>query len=209
MSNFAVHLDVVVDTSGLESSIVKGFALASAGMSKNALGMIRGLGVALSSRLVVSTGPATITMANQLLGDLREILSRPGHGNVYTTEWRTDKSGRRFPLMHVSRTPHQASAVGEPPAADTGGLRSSVVYEIINTVRGIVIRLGTPLDYGYYLEYGVGVEPRPWLRLLANAVSQRGGSSGVSRTESSYTVIIAGHLKRSALGFLSGFFRRT
>lgn len=72
-------------------------------------------------------------------------LSHPGTGRIY-------KRGQ------VS---HQASAPGEPPAVDTGALRSSIGHEVI----GDVLRVGSALDYSAYLEFGTPkMEPRPSAR---------------------------------------------
>lgn len=62
---------------------------------------------------------------------------------------------------------HQASAPGEPPAADTGHLRRSIAIDDTNlNSANPRVRVGTNLQYGAALEYG---DPpkllmRPWLR---------------------------------------------
>lgn len=76
-----------------------------------------------------------------------EVLRRPGTGRVY-------KRG------NVS---HRASAPGEPPATNTGRLANSIDIEAIPELTDPTIRVGTGLDYGRHLQYGVPgrIEPRP------------------------------------------------
>ncbi len=78
----------------------------------------------------------------------------------------------------ASRKFHRPSAPGEPPAIDTGILRSSVSHEIkleglsINGFVGSDIDhirkrsdIGTDVEYGFYLEVGtIKMRARPWLR---------------------------------------------
>lgn len=67
---------------------------------------------------------------------------------------------------------HQASAPGEPPKTDTGGLASSIAI-VLGTNEA---RVGTGLTYGKYLEFGTTrMEPRPWLHpsLLENTETLR------------------------------------
>ena len=69
-------------------------------------------------------------------------------------------TGRVYVLSSPNRT-HQASAPGQPPATDTGALASSITAIIDGPHRA---RVGTALDYGFYLEHGTAnIEPRPWL----------------------------------------------
>lgn len=60
---------------------------------------------------------------------------------------------------------HRASAPGEPPAVDTGRLRSSITHEVKiqgNEVSGLV---GTNVEYAKYLELGTNkMAARPFLR---------------------------------------------
>lgn len=54
---------------------------------------------------------------------------------------------------------HQASSPGQPPAVDTGRLRSSITYEIGTNGRVLVARVGTNVSYAKHLEL-----TRPFLR---------------------------------------------
>ena len=77
-----------------------------------------------------------------------------------------NRSGREYTVPGTSTT-YTASAPGEAPASRTGQLRGSIEYEITrdNTY------IGTPLEYGLYLEKGsynpvtgAILYPRPWLK---------------------------------------------
>ena len=70
---------------------------------------------------------------------------------------------------------HHPSMPGQPPAVDTGNLRNSIRYEIVEGEKDISAIIGsTQKDPPYvtYLEYGTssggwggkGMAPRPWLR---------------------------------------------
>jgi len=74
-----------------------------------------------------------------------KISMKPGTGNEYL------RPGGKI---------HKASAPGEPPAVDTGRLRSSITHEIEGT-KGYV---GTNVEYALALEIGIGMKPRPFLR---------------------------------------------
>ena len=57
---------------------------------------------------------------------------------------------------------HTASLPGFPPNTDTGFLVRSIEWEVDKEkLQG---RVGTNLDYGYWLEFGTAeTKPRPWL----------------------------------------------
>lgn len=60
---------------------------------------------------------------------------------------------------------HRASSPGQPPAVDTGRLRSSITYEIGTQGRVLVARVGTNVEYAKHLELGTSrMRPRPFLR---------------------------------------------
>jgi hypothetical protein len=59
---------------------------------------------------------------------------------------------------------YRASAPGEPPATRLARLRQSVKYSVRRGRDDAVGVVGTPLEYGVYLEKGTGkMRPRPWL----------------------------------------------
>ena len=68
----------------------------------------------------------------------------------------------------------RASAPGEPPRKRLGLLRSSIGSEKAND-SGTIMRVGTNLDYGFFLEFGTkrGLAPRPWLRPALKQNRQR------------------------------------
>ncbi len=97
--------------------------------------------------VIEGTEPAVA--ASIVLVDLiKQILSQPGSGRVFV------RRGIR----------HQASAPGEPPAADTGNLRSKIGFQIKAPGRiGIGVAAGAP--YWKFLEFGTRfIDPRPFLR---------------------------------------------
>lgn len=79
---------------------------------------------------------------------------------------------------------HVPSAPGEPPAVDTGNLRSSVLWELDNGTSSLspgtgagatTARIGVPEHaiYGLYLEVGsekTNLEARPWMVPAVDAV---------------------------------------
>lgn len=70
------------------------------------------------------------------------------------------KSGRVYTRKGVS---HRASAPGQYPASDTGGLSSSV-RKVLPTAGNLTGEVGTNVTYGKYLEFGTSkMAARPWL----------------------------------------------
>jgi HK97 gp10 family phage protein len=58
---------------------------------------------------------------------------------------------------------HQASAPGQPPATDSGGLVKSISWRTFN--RGLSAETGSNIFYAPFLEDGTSkMDPRPWLR---------------------------------------------
>ena len=76
--------------------------------------------------------------------DIKKSM-KPGSGNEYP------RPGGKI---------HKASAPGEPPAVDTGRLRSSYTHE----VEGTTGYVGTNVKYALPLEIGIGMQPRPHIR---------------------------------------------
>ncbi len=66
------------------------------------------------------------------------------------------------------------SRPGEPPHKQTGRLRGSVAWELVDTGRTWIARVGTNVRYGRFLELGTRrIRPRPWLvRSLDESRSQ-------------------------------------
>lgn len=69
---------------------------------------------------------------------------------------RGPKSGRTYGR-------HQASAPGQAPATDTGGLVNSINWRTFN--RGLSAEVGSNIFYAHFLEEGTSkMAPRPWLQ---------------------------------------------
>lgn len=87
----------------------------------------------------------------------KRINRGPATGRVYTHEYWTDSQGR-LRQGRERRKPHQASAPGEAPMADKGGLVASI-YMDISPIRATV---GSRLAYSAMLEFGTRkIRPRP------------------------------------------------
>lgn len=123
--------------------------------------------VALNRILESPTGPAArviLSATVRVERRAKQLLSRKGSGRVYRRG--VTKGGRRrF---------HQASAPGQPPAADTGLLRASINRELSADGRGLVGRVGTSVKYGRYLELGTTkMRARPFLRPALEAADPK------------------------------------
>jgi HK97 gp10 family phage protein len=116
---------------------------------------------AVNQKLAAVTGgdSPTIRLAGlELERAIKLQLSKPGTGRLYER----------------GRTTHQASAPNEPPAPDTGALRSSVGSEVV----GGVLRVGVGMPYAPYLEFGTldaggAIAPRPFMRPAYESVKDR------------------------------------
>jgi len=61
---------------------------------------------------------------------------------------------------------HYSSQPGHPPAVDTGRLRASITYEVMQMFYKITGRVGTNVEYARHLELGTkDMQPRPYLRV--------------------------------------------
>ena len=93
---------------------------------------------------------------------LKAKLSRVGTGRVYTTNFFT-KNGKAIPIGE--RSPHQASAPGNPPAPDTYELMNSVDYAVNGGGSGVELKLGAAAEHATYTEFGTkNMQARPWFR---------------------------------------------
>lgn len=81
-------------------------------------------------------------LADEIKSDLITELSKQGSGRLYGA--------------------HKASAPGEPPAPDTGALRASVGWRLLDPD---TIRVSVGTQYAANLEYGTRtIAPRPFFR---------------------------------------------
>ncbi len=95
-----------------------------------------------------------------LTGVIKQSLGRPGPLPVQLTG---ERRKRREASIEAGGEQAQASKPGEPPRLRLGTLRASIANEATNN--GLTQRVGTPLKYGYWLEWGtLKMKPRPWLR---------------------------------------------
>lgn len=94
--------------------------------------------------------------------EAKEAVSKPGPTRGHATG--TSVGGETV----------RPSAPGEPPRKRLGILRNSIGSEPVNKSKTI-IRVGTNLPYGFYLEFGTkrGLKPRPWLRPALKVNRQR------------------------------------
>ena len=82
-------------------------------------------------------------------------------GRVYEFHYFTGPDGKLRQGRKRSK-PHQASAPGQYPASDTGGLAGSVALDIKGD--GKTATVGTHLMHGKFMEFGTAkVAARPWL----------------------------------------------
>lgn len=74
------------------------------------------------------------------------------------------KTGRIYPSRGRKGAKHQASAPGEPPAADTGELHTSITSPDTSTEGLIRFEPGANTPYAEALEFGTSkMEPRPFM----------------------------------------------
>lgn len=83
----------------------------------------------------------------------RGIAKGPKTGKIYTQRFATSKSGHVF--AYGSRPPHQASAPGEYPAADTGRLMGSIhdPQEVFVSATQVAIDIDVNAEYAAPLEF--------------------------------------------------------
>lgn len=69
---------------------------------------------------------------------------------------------------HNKKKLHYPSLPNNPPAVDTGTLRRSITFSVVEEEARIIGRVGSTLmnpPYGFYLEFGTSrMIERPWLR---------------------------------------------
>lgn len=101
----------------------------------------------MSAEVQRGLGNAVKATAIDIDAEVKKSIQRGAKtGNVYTR----------------GNTTHQASAPGEAPATDTGGLVSSIYFKQPNPLSATV---GSRLAYAYFLEFGTRkIKPRPaWI----------------------------------------------
>lgn len=87
------------------------------------------------------------------------MLSKPGTGRVY---------------QRGKTVEHRASAPGEPPAPDTGLLRSRVTHEVLRGTTEVTGFVSVNTEYAAHLELGTEkVRPRPYLSRIPREFGAR------------------------------------
>lgn len=82
----------------------------------------------------------------------REYVKPTGSRNWFPREWMPEAKGKT----------HTASTKGNPPNTRDGGLVRSIRAAFENG--GMTARVGSPLEYAYWLEFGTrNMGERPWL----------------------------------------------
>lgn len=113
--------------------------------------------IPLAQRVAVAKAMGTGAVLIQ--GDARRLIQRGA------------RSGRIYRRGGVQ---HQASAPGEPPKTDLGGLAPSIFAELDQDKLGAEV--GTNLAYGKHLEFGTTkMAARPWLGRTFEANRERVG----------------------------------
>ncbi len=118
-------------------------------------------------------------VALQLSSLVREALSQPGQGRIY----RIGKGSRKGKTLRA-RGYHRASAPGQPPAVNTGRLRSSFsvsgrggedqISYIDEDNNGIRLTFGSRVSYAGALEHGTNrVAARPYLEPAVETMKER------------------------------------
>lgn len=145
----------------------------------------------LQRGLVRNLSAASIYLSNVIKAD----ISQPGtlRYNPLTKKGKRSKSQKTLYNFTHSRP-------GNPPYKQTGNLRRSITWEIVN-MRG---RVGTNVWYGRWLELGTGrMAPRPYLRsnlwkhhyTLVAIITRRIGPRGLPKITSNQ--FRSGHMGRA------------
>lgn len=110
--------------------------------------------------------------AQQIRTEVVLMLSQPGKGRIYEYEREYLKAdGTTAKVGKKRNKAHQASAPGDPPAVDTGDLRSRIGVQKIKPGH---YRVGTNLIYAPWLEFGTRrMKARPFMRPALEKVRHR------------------------------------
>ncbi len=107
---------------------------------------------------------AVAACAFKLEGNAKASIQRGGRtGRVYDRWFYTDAQGR-LRLGGARSRAHQASAPGEPPKADRGGLAQNISTAFEDGGMAATVGSRAAAFYGRLLELGTSkIAPRPWL----------------------------------------------
>ena len=108
---------------------------------------------------------ACLVGAGLVVGEAKQLLSNRG---ARIEPWRSPKTGKKRRSLKKPKARYDASDPGDPPNLQTGALRKSIEFEGARTVWGeFIARVGPTgfaAKYGLYLEFGMGMIPRYYLR---------------------------------------------
>jgi hypothetical protein len=107
----------------------------------------KGLLTKIRTQIRNNVGAAAVHMQREF----KIAVNNKGSGRIYIT-----KKGRK------KAKAHQASAPGDPPAKELGDLGRSIQVDRTE-IQSLKARVGTPFEYGFFLEYGTSrMAARPW-----------------------------------------------
>ena len=108
---------------------------------------------------------ACLVGAGLVVGEAKQLLSNRG---ARIEPWRSPKTGKKRRSLKPPKVRYEASLPLDPPNIQTGALRKSIEFEGARTVWGeFIARVGPTgfaAKYGLYLEFGMGMIPRYYLR---------------------------------------------
>lgn len=94
----------------------------------------------------------------------KELISISGTDGKASNKGKRDAKGKFLKSKLVYNS--NPSSPGEPPHVQHGRLRGSVTYVVEHSGQSWVVRTGTNVKYGRWLELGTKkMEARPWLRV--------------------------------------------
>lgn len=87
---------------------------------------------------------------------IRRLLTGPQGGVARDLAQRAIRVQNAAKLYATGRpAPGATNPEGRGPRVDTGRLRSSITWELRQDSEGLAARVGTNVEYGYYLETGL------------------------------------------------------
>lgn len=114
----------------------------------------------------------TIPSLQENLAKTIKLCCKKVQDDIQYSMSHTQRNMSKSYYTNNSSVPHHPSLPGNPPAVDTGNLRQSIRYEVINegegkSVYGIVGSTQSDPNYAVWMEYGTSdgkIAKRPWLR---------------------------------------------
>jgi len=117
------------------------------------------------SKTFVSYAPLVLKRIEIGAQQAVENACKLGQHNMLTKTFTGMRHGRTYRVPETAHQTYTASAPGEFPASPTAWLRKHIEYQIKTTAKEIVGKLGTPVEYGLFLEKKPPNKGgRPWLK---------------------------------------------